>query len=176
MADDRETPRAGQGALLLAPLRHHLQGAHGHHAAGRCRRDPGRRKAPGTSLRRMFIEGRGLNSSYAVLQDATGRAFERVVALGIGVGSGLPVRNRLQGGGLLRPDGRARHADGCHPGYFRGPVRHAARPRAHPFGGFQRNGRTAASGRSFHTSGFRSSTPSRAVDPCSAATGNRCWP
>lgn len=36
----------------------------------------------------MFIEGRGLNSSYAVFQDATGRAFERVVALGIGVGSG----------------------------------------------------------------------------------------
>ena len=33
-------------------------------------------------------QGRGLNSSYAVFQDATGRAFERVVALGIGVGSG----------------------------------------------------------------------------------------
>ena len=45
-------------------------------------------KGSGTSLRRMFIEGRGLNSSYAVFQDATGRAFERVVALGIGVGSG----------------------------------------------------------------------------------------
>ena len=42
----------------------------------------------GTSLRRMFLQGRGLNSSYAVFQDATGRAFERVVALGIGVGSG----------------------------------------------------------------------------------------
>ena len=45
-------------------------------------------KGSGTSLRRMFLEGRGLNSSYAVFQDATGRAFERVVALGIGVGSG----------------------------------------------------------------------------------------
>lgn len=45
-------------------------------------------KGSGTSLRRMFVEGRGLNSSYAVFQDATGRAFERVVALGIGVGSG----------------------------------------------------------------------------------------
>ncbi|MEL6357497.1 MAG: ketol-acid reductoisomerase, partial [Bacteroidota bacterium] len=41
-----------------------------------------------TSLRRLFLEGRGLNSSYAIFQDATGRAFERVVALGIGVGSG----------------------------------------------------------------------------------------
>ncbi len=45
-------------------------------------------KGSGTSLRRMFLQGRGLNSSYAVFQDATGRARERVVALGIGVGSG----------------------------------------------------------------------------------------
>ena len=45
-------------------------------------------KGSGTSLRRMFLQDRGLNSSYAVFQDATGRAFERVVALGIGVGSG----------------------------------------------------------------------------------------
>ncbi|MDD4696111.1 MAG: ketol-acid reductoisomerase [Fermentimonas sp.] len=45
-------------------------------------------KGSGTSLRRMFLEGRGLNSSYAIFQDATGRAYERVVALGIGVGSG----------------------------------------------------------------------------------------
>lgn len=45
-------------------------------------------KGSGTSLRRMFLQGRGLNASYAVYRDATGRAFERVVALGIGVGSG----------------------------------------------------------------------------------------
>ncbi len=45
-------------------------------------------KGSGTSLRRLFLEGRGLNSSFAIDQDATGRAFERVVALGIGVGSG----------------------------------------------------------------------------------------
>jgi ketol-acid reductoisomerase len=45
-------------------------------------------KGSGTSLRTMFLEGRGLNSSYAIFQDATGHAFERVVALGIGVGSG----------------------------------------------------------------------------------------
>ena len=45
-------------------------------------------KGSGTSLRRMFLQGRGLNSSYAVFQDATGHAFERVIALGIGVGSG----------------------------------------------------------------------------------------
>ena len=45
-------------------------------------------KGSGTSLRRMFLEGRGLNSSFAIFQDSTGRAKERVVALGIGVGSG----------------------------------------------------------------------------------------
>lgn len=45
-------------------------------------------KGSGTSLRRMFVEGRGLNSSYAIFQDATGRAKDRVVSLGIGVGSG----------------------------------------------------------------------------------------
>ncbi|NLX65383.1 MAG: ketol-acid reductoisomerase [Bacteroidales bacterium] len=45
-------------------------------------------KGSGTSLRKMFLEGRGLNSSYAVYQDATGKAYDRAIALGIGVGSG----------------------------------------------------------------------------------------
>lgn len=45
-------------------------------------------KGSGTSLRSLFVEGKGLNSSYAVYQDATGRATERVLSLGIGVGSG----------------------------------------------------------------------------------------
>jgi ketol-acid reductoisomerase len=45
-------------------------------------------KGSGTSLRRMFLEGRGLNSSFAIYQDATGKAFDRVVALGIAIGSG----------------------------------------------------------------------------------------
>lgn len=45
-------------------------------------------KGSGTSLRTMFLQGRGLNSSYAIFQDATGKAYERVIALGIGVGSG----------------------------------------------------------------------------------------
>jgi len=45
-------------------------------------------KGSGTSLRRLFLEGRGLNSSYAIYQDATGRAYDRVIALGIGIGSG----------------------------------------------------------------------------------------
>ena len=45
-------------------------------------------KGSGTTLRRMFLQNRGLNSSYAIFQDATGRAKDRVFALGIGIGSG----------------------------------------------------------------------------------------
>ena len=53
-------------------------------------------KGSGTSLRRLFLEGRGLNSSYAVMQDATGRAMDRVLALGIGVGSGYLFETTFQ--------------------------------------------------------------------------------
>jgi ketol-acid reductoisomerase len=45
-------------------------------------------KGSGTSLRRLFLEGQGLNSSYAIFQDYTGKAKDKVVAMGIGVGSG----------------------------------------------------------------------------------------
>lgn len=45
-------------------------------------------KGSGASVRSMFLEGRGINSSFAVEQDATGRALERTLALGIGIGSG----------------------------------------------------------------------------------------
>ena len=53
-------------------------------------------KGSGTSLRRLFVEGKGLNSSYAIFQDATGKAYERVVALGIGVGSGYLFETDFQ--------------------------------------------------------------------------------
>ncbi len=55
---------------------------------GRRGRDPGSPKGSGTSLRRLFLAGQGLNSSFAIFQDATGKARDRVIALGIGVGSG----------------------------------------------------------------------------------------
>ncbi|GAB3756547.1 ketol-acid reductoisomerase [Spirosoma pomorum] len=45
-------------------------------------------KGSGTSLRRMFVEGKGLNSSFAVYQDASGNARTKAIAMGIGVGSG----------------------------------------------------------------------------------------
>jgi len=45
-------------------------------------------KGSGTSVRRNFLSGAGINSSYAVYQDYTGRAEQRCLAMGIGVGSG----------------------------------------------------------------------------------------
>lgn len=44
----------------------------------------------------MFLQGRGLNSSYAIFQDATGKAWDRVIALGIGVGSGYLFETTFQ--------------------------------------------------------------------------------
>jgi len=45
-------------------------------------------KGSGTSVRRNFLSGSGINSSYAIFQDYTGRAEERTLALGIAIGSG----------------------------------------------------------------------------------------
>jgi ketol-acid reductoisomerase len=45
-------------------------------------------KGSGTSVRRNFLAGQGINSSYAVFQDFTGRAEERTLAVGIAIGSG----------------------------------------------------------------------------------------
>lgn len=45
-------------------------------------------KGSGTSVRRNFLAGHGINSSYAVFQDFTGRAEERTLATGIAIGSG----------------------------------------------------------------------------------------
>ncbi|MFA6812885.1 MAG: ketol-acid reductoisomerase, partial [Bacteroidaceae bacterium] len=45
-------------------------------------------KGSGTSLRTMFLEGRGVNASFAIFQDATGKAKEKTLALGVGIGSG----------------------------------------------------------------------------------------
>ena len=45
-------------------------------------------KGSGTTVRRHFLAGRGINSSFAIHQDYTGRARERCIALGIAIGSG----------------------------------------------------------------------------------------
>ncbi len=45
-------------------------------------------KGSGTSVRRLFLQGKGINSSFAIFQDASGKARQNAIALGIGVGSG----------------------------------------------------------------------------------------
>ena len=45
-------------------------------------------KGSGKTVRRNFLAGSGINSSYAVFQDYTGRALERTLALGVAIGSG----------------------------------------------------------------------------------------
>jgi len=45
-------------------------------------------KGSGTSVRANFLDGSGINASYAIEQDYTGRATERTLAVGIAIGSG----------------------------------------------------------------------------------------
>ena len=45
-------------------------------------------KGSGTSVRRNFLEGVGINSSFAVAQNASGNASDLTLALGVGIGSG----------------------------------------------------------------------------------------
>ena len=53
-------------------------------------------KGSGTSLRTMFLEGRGLNCSYAVYQDVSGRAEEKTLAFGIGIGAGYLFKTTFE--------------------------------------------------------------------------------
>jgi ketol-acid reductoisomerase len=45
-------------------------------------------KGSGTSVRRNFVDGSGINCSFAVFQDATGKAMDRAKAMGIAIGAG----------------------------------------------------------------------------------------
>lgn len=45
-------------------------------------------KGSGATVRSLYLQGRGINSSFAVDRDATGRALDRALAIGIGIGSG----------------------------------------------------------------------------------------
>lgn len=45
-------------------------------------------KGSGRTVRKLFLEGKGINASYAIYQDATKKAKDRVMAMGIGVGAG----------------------------------------------------------------------------------------
>ncbi|MGN1359398.1 MAG: ketol-acid reductoisomerase [Kiritimatiellia bacterium] len=53
-------------------------------------------KGSGTSVRRNFLNGVGINSSFAVEQDATGDALDQTLAIGIGIGSGYLFRTTFE--------------------------------------------------------------------------------
>jgi ketol-acid reductoisomerase len=53
-------------------------------------------KGSGTTVRRLFMEGKGINASYAVHQDASGRALDRCLACGIAIGSGYLFETTFQ--------------------------------------------------------------------------------
>src|SRR5256714_7852235 len=53
-------------------------------------------KGSGTTVRRLFLEGKGINASYAVHQDASGRALDRALACGIAIGSGYLFETTFQ--------------------------------------------------------------------------------
>ena len=54
-------------------------------------------KGSGASVRTNYLAGSGINSSYAVFQDATGRAEERTLAIGIAIGSGYLFPTTFEG-------------------------------------------------------------------------------
>ncbi|MCI0681921.1 MAG: ketol-acid reductoisomerase [Gemmataceae bacterium] len=53
-------------------------------------------KGSGTTVRRLFLEGRGINASFAIEQDATSRARDRCLATGIAIGSGYLFETTFQ--------------------------------------------------------------------------------
>lgn len=53
-------------------------------------------KGSGTTVRRLFLEGKGINASYAIFQDATGKALDRCLACGIAIGSGYLFETTFQ--------------------------------------------------------------------------------
>ncbi|KAI0225011.1 Bifunctional acetohydroxyacid reductoisomerase [Massospora cicadina] len=53
-------------------------------------------KGSGLTVRNLFLEGRGINSSVAIFQDVSGQAKERVLALGVAVGSGYLYETTFQ--------------------------------------------------------------------------------
>jgi ketol-acid reductoisomerase len=53
-------------------------------------------KGSGRSVRANFLDGSGINASFAIQQDATGRAYERTIALGIAIGAGYLFRTTFE--------------------------------------------------------------------------------
>lgn len=53
-------------------------------------------KGSGRTVRTLFKEGRGINSSVAVFQDVTGKAKEKALALSVAIGSGYSYETTFE--------------------------------------------------------------------------------
>lgn len=114
-------------------------------------------KGSGRTVRTLFKEGRGINSSIAVWQDVTGKAKEKAVALGVAVGSGYlyettfekEVYSDLYGergvvSETFLKNGNFTYcltAHGCHPRTFLGPIQGSQGKWPLPVGSLQRDRR-----------------------------------
>ena len=143
MARPAPPPHPGQGTLLLPRFRHHLRRPDGHRTARRRRCDPRCPEGLGHIAAADVPPGTGPQLELCGLPRRHGTRLRAGCGAGHRRRLGLPVRDGLPARGLLRPDGRTRHADGGHPGALRRPVRNAPRTGAHPLGGLQRDGRGA---------------------------------
>ncbi len=98
-------------------------------------------KGSGLNVRRNFLTGAGINSSFAVGQDYTGRATERCLALGIGVGSGYLFPTTFQHEVFSDLTGERGDVDGRAGRRHGGAIRSAPRPRPFSQRSVQRNRR-----------------------------------
>jgi ketol-acid reductoisomerase len=94
-------------------------------------------KGSGTSVRRNFLAGSGINASFAIHQDYTGKAFDRTIALGVAIGAGYLFPTTFQSE-VYR---RARRSDWCVVGHHGSPIQHSAQERPYAQRGLQRDRR-----------------------------------
>ena len=151
LAGRQEEPQARRRALFLARLLDRLQEAdRGGPAEERGRHHGGAEGLGHLDVRRNFLTGAGINSSFAVEQDATGPRRGTLPGRRHRHRLGLPVPDHVPARGVQRSDRRTRRADGRAGGHHGGAIRRAARPRPHarakPSTKPSRNSRRASSG------------------------------
>ena len=89
-------------------------------------------KGSGTSVRRNFVAGSGINCSFAVHQDHTGKAMDRVKAMGIAIGAGYLFPYNVREGSFQRLDRRTRRFNGRFSGNNGSPVQLSTRAWTQP--------------------------------------------
>ena len=95
MAKNQSHPQNRRRTLLQPRIQHRLQRTNRRYPTKRHRRNPCCTKRLRHIVRRNFVDGSGINCSFAVFQDATGKAEERAKALGIADRRRIPVPNNI---------------------------------------------------------------------------------